>query len=150
MPQQNRVSIRVVMLIEEPQCPSQASAAAGGRAAIACQGLQTLCLFDAALAVGERWSEGMPCGAARQQGARGAIHGHGVDLVSQLGRNGSDQLFGARTPVVGMTQSRGVEEIGTVQERCVGINDGNANTACLLYTSPSPRDLSTTRMPSSA
>ena len=27
---------------------------------------------------------------------------------------------------------------------------GNAYEACLLYTSPSPRDLSTSRMPSSA
>ena len=26
----------------------------------------------------------------------------------------------------------------------------NANNVCLLYTSPSPRDLSTSRMPSSA
>ena len=28
--------------------------------------------------------------------------------------------------------------------------DAQGNTACLLYTSPSPRDLSTSRMPSSA
>ena len=28
--------------------------------------------------------------------------------------------------------------------------DTNINTTCLLYTSPSPRDLSTSRMPSSA
>ena len=27
---------------------------------------------------------------------------------------------------------------------------GNAQSGCLLYTSPSPRDLSTSRMPSSA
>ena len=31
----------------------------------------------------------------------------------------------------------------------MGVDAGNANT-CLLYTSPSPRDLSTSRMPSSA
>ena len=29
-------------------------------------------------------------------------------------------------------------------------NPNNPNTICLLYTSPSPRDLSTSRMPSSA
>ena len=29
-------------------------------------------------------------------------------------------------------------------------NDGNRVEICLLYTSPSPRDLSTSRMPSSA
>ena len=32
----------------------------------------------------------------------------------------------------------------------LGINPYGANYACLLYTSPSPRDLSTSRMPSSA
>ena len=30
------------------------------------------------------------------------------------------------------------------------VRDGDQVTACLLYTSPSPRDLSTSRMPSSA
>ena len=30
------------------------------------------------------------------------------------------------------------------------INRNNDNRSCLLYTSPSPRDLSTSRMPSSA
>ena len=33
---------------------------------------------------------------------------------------------------------------------CDGINATDAAGACLLYTSPSPRDLSTSRMPSSA
>ena len=37
------------------------------------------------------------------------------------------------------------DNCGTV---CVG--DVDAHGACLLYTSPSPRDLSTSRMPSSA
>ena len=32
----------------------------------------------------------------------------------------------------------------------VGINDCGSTYCCLLYTSPSPRDLSTSRMPSSA
>ena len=30
------------------------------------------------------------------------------------------------------------------------LDDGTRYTSCLLYTSPSPRDLSTSRMPSSA
>ena len=34
-------------------------------------------------------------------------------------------------------------------EKFIGI-DSNLTTSCLLYTSPSPRDLSTSRMPSSA
>ena len=42
-----------------------------------------------------------------------------------------------------------------VKETGVEVNRPNASTAvrdesCLLYTSPSPRDLSTSRMPSSA
>ena len=31
-----------------------------------------------------------------------------------------------------------------------GVVEGGAHDGCLLYTSPSPRDLSTSRMPSSA
>ena len=31
-----------------------------------------------------------------------------------------------------------------------GVNNGTRLSVCLLYTSPSPRDLSTSRMPSSA
>ena len=37
------------------------------------------------------------------------------------------------------------------KDRYVGINSMEyVNSICLLYTSPSPRDLSTSRMPSSA
>ena len=35
-------------------------------------------------------------------------------------------------------------------EACKAIEDLNSLKGCLLYTSPSPRDLSTSRMPSSA
>ena len=38
----------------------------------------------------------------------------------------------------------------TVQNDVMEINDVDWNGRCLLYTSPSPRDLSTSRMPSSA
>ena len=49
-------------------------------------------------------------------------------------------------------------EVGTVQSKTAvnsGAKAGDAMpsvppSACLLYTSPSPRDLSTSRMPSSA
>ena len=55
----------------------------------------------------------------------------------------------------------GVIEIRSLSNRADMISDGNAYIeivppkgsppgACLLYTSPSPRDLSTSRMPSSA
>ena len=33
---------------------------------------------------------------------------------------------------------------------CVDLNEDAVEATCLLYTSPSPRDLSTSRMPSSA
>ena len=39
------------------------------------------------------------------------------------------------------------EELGEVKVRRA---KGSKNITCLLYTSPSPRDLSTSRMPSSA
>ena len=41
---------------------------------------------------------------------------------------------------------------GTVLERFIGVSKASdaKSTVCLLYTSPSPRDLSTSRMPSSA
>ena len=38
---------------------------------------------------------------------------------------------------------------GAVQNNISGI-DADCGGSCLLYTSPSPRDLSTSRMPSSA
>ena len=41
-----------------------------------------------------------------------------------------------------------VENIG--DETTYGVASFNVSPACLLYTSPSPRDLSTSRMPSSA
>ena len=42
-------------------------------------------------------------------------------------------------------QERVITRTFTAVDEC-----GNEDTACLLYTSPSPRDLSTSRMPSSA
>ena len=44
-----------------------------------------------------------------------------------------------------------VEEGGDVNFRNIAFNPhGHGTHTCLLYTSPSPRDLSTSRMPSSA
>ena len=40
-------------------------------------------------------------------------------------------------------------ELDSLRERCAEA-EANLDKACLLYTSPSPRDLSTSRMPSSA
>ena len=39
---------------------------------------------------------------------------------------------------------------GRIETNVVHITDDGTCVTCLLYTSPSPRDLSTSRMPSSA
>ena len=59
--------------------------------------------------------------------AQSLVHG-GTDIVAPQGCNELDYEL----------------EIGVV------IGKPGRNIACLLYTSPSPRDLSTSRMPSSA
>ena len=56
---------------------------------------------------------------------------NGYDLLKHLNNNYED------VPVIIMTAF-------TDMQACISVN------ACLLYTSPSPRDLSTSRMPSSA
>ena len=43
-----------------------------------------------------------------------------------------------------------LEEIRAMAEQAQQTADAADRKACLLYTSPSPRDLSTSRMPSSA
>ena len=54
-------------------------------------------------------------------------------------------LFGgSRIAGVGKGAGRAIREF---KEETAGLNKGKD---CLLYTSPSPRDLSTSRMPSSA
>ena len=67
-------------------------------------------------------------------------------LKANLLRNGVDLAFETNLLYLDVNNSR------------VGINnatpqydlDVTGTTSCLLYTSPSPRDLSTSRMPSSA
>ena len=53
----------------------------------------------------------------------------------------------AAAPVVSATTTTGVSRRAAVD---TVVRQENNNTSCLLYTSPSPRDLSTSRMPSSA
>ena len=47
-------------------------------------------------------------------------------------------------------QVRGPVEMGVDNENNMAAERGGTPWFCLLYTSPSPRDLSTSRMPSSA
>ena len=60
--------------------------------------------------------------------------------------------LGSPTPIVG-PQKSGVDETsesGVTSVKVVKSGFDAQSTSCLLYTSPSPRDLSTSRMPSSA
>ena len=63
-------------------------------------------------------------------------------------------LFMAGMPTVSATaesHTPGDDKATATQEKIEYISFGNFdNWLCLLYTSPSPRDLSTSRMPSSA
>ena len=55
---------------------------------------------------------------------------------------------------VGVVEDRNdPQQIGRVRVRCLGYHTEDVialPTACLLYTSPSPRDATLSRMPSSA
>ena len=55
-----------------------------------------------------------------------------------------------RIGVEGREGEGGVEDGGEGGSEGGGVGNNARGTACLLYTSPSPRDLSTSRMPSSA
>ena len=43
-----------------------------------------------------------------------------------------------------------IHQDGRVEETVEGFTGNSCNEACLLYTSPSPRDYAASRMPSSA
>ena len=68
----------------------------------------------------------------------------GFDNIGKMGRLGN-QMF-QHAAVKGIARKHGYEY-------CIPPKDPSQqidNYGCLLYTSPSPRDLSTSRMPSSA
>ena len=66
--------------------------------------------------------------------------------IASVGSGGNFALAAARALYEGKKSSEeiAIKAINIASEICVYTND------CLLYTSPSPRDLSTSRMPSSA
>ena len=71
---------------------------------------------------------------------------------------GQRTMCGTRTLVSGRQSSRGLDQQSRLYSRCTPfptssrdrMNHAQTSWTCLLYTSPSPRDLSTSRMPSSA
>ena len=74
------------------------------------------------------------------------------DLASlRTGRANASMLDLIKVDVYG--QKMPINQIGTIttpEPRTINIQVWDLNNVCLLYTSPSPRDLSTCRMPSSA
>ena len=69
-------------------------------------------------------------------------------LEKQLGVVGRQQTEGGESSVSVAAPGGTGPEAGTHRTDATGGTAGS--TGCLLYTSPSPRDLSTSRMPSSA
>ena len=72
--------------------------------------------------------------------------GGGVGVARFLAERGADVL---------VTDMLGADELAASLAQLDGVAGitfrlGGHNVSCLLYTSPSPRDLSTSRMPSSA
>ena len=84
--------------------------------------------------------------AAARDAARATPSARGDDVAGARGAN-------RETCLTKMTRNGGVVlDAGTKEERYYWRQDASEATlsVCLLYTSPSPRDLSTSRMPSSA
>ena len=85
----------------------------------------------------------------------------GEAMVTAMPENAASKWFGGVPPDLSLVaRSKGTDWIYTYlrsfyedESRIFGVNNKvlvNASMPCLLYTSPSPRDLSTSRMPSSA
>ena len=82
-----------------------------------------------------------------------------ADFIDSGNISSQNQLKGMLkkngTVITQATLSRDLNELGAIKKRLkngrlVYLLPKNQDNNCLLYTSPSPRDLSTSRMPSSA
>ena len=66
-------------------------------------------------------------------------------------RPDADAIIDMREEYADQIEDRGVKSVSGIDWPLKRINlDESGSLTCLLYTSPSPRDLSTSRMPSSA
>ena len=75
----------------------------------------------------------------------------GDDLDLDITQDGQNNQVGNSTTsssVIGASATIDIDQVGNSNVLKFDVN--GANYTCLLYTSPSPRDLSTSRMPSSA
>ena len=78
---------------------------------------------------------------------RAEFRGDGLQALLTAAEVGLDLLDPCRQLIAALLQGA----MGPLGGRAFGLQGGFALfKACLLYTSPSPRDLSTSRMPSSA
>ena len=81
-------------------------------------------------------------------------------LLTGNGKGKTSSAFGMVIRALGYSQKVGIVqfikgaqdcgEVNFIKARCPELTLYQMGTGCLLYTSPSPRDLSTSRMPSSA
>ena len=113
------------------------------------------------IAVGHKWSEGQTSSnailtldgdAAEWRWSQKNWHPQWFEDLAQFKIAFRDRFCKAKTAVeavritAGLKQKQG-ESVRTYFDRC---SSAVWLSSCLLYTSPSPRDLSTSRMPSSA
>ena len=75
-----------------------------------------------------------------------------LNICDRIQPDGVIVQFGGQTPLnlARALSDAGVPIIGTSVDTIDSTEDREQFQNCLLYTSPSPRDLSTSRMPSSA
>ena len=86
----------------------------------------------------------MPQGKAvvgQSGGPTAVINKSLVGFIKEATKSDFDEILGARHGLAGMLSEDFVDLSNLSEAQLYG---------CLLYTSPSPRDLSTSRMPSSA
>ena len=87
-------------------------------------------------------------------GIRDAINNANVGVNASIINDGTNQRLVLASKTMGVDGAIKVtateDGVGTGSFALTGLAFDSSNPTCLLYTSPSPRDLSTSRMPSSA
>ena len=75
---------------------------------------------------------------------------HELDINAPLQASCDNPTCGDRVDISFELKDDAINNIGIKVRGCALCEAGAGLVVCLLYTSPSPRDLSTSRMPSSA
>ena len=79
----------------------------------------------------------------------GASSGIGLEIAKVLGSQGCDLVITARRKAELESLAKELTERHSIDVQVV-VSDLSEQIGCLLYTSPSPRDVEESRMPSSA